>query len=191
MSGRGIKSLLFACAAAGSFALTGCGNEPAETPEEAASSNTTLATLIGGAEDVSTIASTLSETGLAGVFDGAGAYTVLAPSDEAFAEASPEGVSLSEESNRPLAVAVIRQHIVPGFLTPDDIRAAIEGSEGGSVEMSSYADTAITFSMDGDTITATSADGQTARFSGQAGMASNGVMIPVDGVLAKVPSPTS
>ena len=186
-----MKHLFLACAA-GALALAGCSAEDgASEPAGTASDSSTLATVIGQADGISTVASTLSDSGLSGVFDGAASYTVLAPNDAAFEAAVPEGTSLTGADGRPLAVAVVRQHIVPGYLSPDDIRKAIENADGGSVTMASYGGEDLTFTMDGETIMVAGPGGKSARLDGSASTASNGVVIPIDGVLVDIPAATT
>ena len=86
-------------------------------------------------------------------------------------------------------VAILRDHIVPGYLTPEDIANAIEQDDDGSVEMKTMGDHTLTFTQEGETITVASEDGSTALFAGEALRASNGVAIPLDGVLKQVAAP--
>ena len=83
-------------------------------------------------------------------------------------------------------VAVLRDHIVPGYLTPQDIAKAIEADDDGSIQMRTMGDHVLTFTGEGDAVTVTAEDGATARFAGEALLGSNGVAIPLDGVLRKV-----
>ena len=172
--------------AAGALALQGCsGNDAAEdeTPEV---STSTLAALIMEADGLSTVAGVIGEAGLAQVFDGAASYTLLAPQDSAFEGLGEAGEQLRSDEERPAMVAVLRDHIVPGYLTPQDIAKAVEAAEDGSVQMRTMGDHVLTFTGEGDAITVTAEDGSTARFAGEALLGSNGVAIPLDGVLRKV-----
>ena len=83
-------------------------------------------------------------------------------------------------------VAILRDHIVPGYLTPADIENAIELAEDGSVEIRTMGNHTLTFTSEGDTITVTGEDGASAKFAGDALRASNGVAIPLDTVLRKI-----
>jgi uncharacterized surface protein with fasciclin (FAS1) repeats len=171
--------------AAAALALQGCsgdkaGNEPAEA------SNETLAGLIMEADGMTTVAGVLGEAGLAQVFDGAASYTFLAPQDSAFEALGEAGEVLTSAEQRPAMVAVLRDHMVPGYLTPDDIRRAIEAADDGSVAMRTMGGHTVTFTGEGEAITVTSEDGATARFAGEALLGSNGVAIPLDAVLRKV-----
>jgi hypothetical protein len=77
---------------------------------------------------------------------------------------------------------VLRDHIVPGYLTPADIKKAIELDGDGKVAMRTMAGHTLTFALAGDTITATGDDGKAVNFAGDALVARNGVAIPVGGL---------
>lgn len=140
----------------------------------------TLAATIGSAPGLTTVSTALSEAGLADVFDGPGSYTMLAPDDDAFAKV--DNKALTDPANRAELVAVLRGHILPGHLTPDAIKQAIADKKG-PVTMRTLADSMVTFSADGDTLTATGADGSKAKVDGAALVASNGVVLPLDGLV--------
>ena len=170
--------------------LAGCSGDSGTQEESAAApSEETLAALIAGTDDLSVVSATLKDAGLAQVFDGVAAYTLLAPRDAAFDSLGEAGAALRSPEQRPAMVAVLRDHIVPGYLAPDDIAKAIELDDDGKVAMKTMAGHTLTFARDGGTITATSEDGATVRFAGDALRASNGVAIPVDGLAVEVGAP--
>ena len=181
------KLPIVAAFAAATLALGACAEdaaeEQAEQTGEAEPSGDTLAEALSGAEGLGTVSEALRDVGLTQVFDGAGSYTILAPSDEAFAALGETGEALTEPDQRAAMAAILRDHIVPGYLTPDDIRNAIELSGDDSVQMRTTGGHVLTFTADGDAITVTAEDGATARLSGEALRARNGVAIPLDGVL--------
>src|SRR5690606_2675136 len=94
---------------------------------------------------LSVVAAALGDSGLAQVFDGAGSYTIFAPNDAAFDALGETGAALREPGQRAAMAAVLRDHIVPGYLTPTDIEAAIE-AQGGSVKVETMGDHSLTFS---------------------------------------------
>ena len=178
----GLKPIAAATALAFLAPLAACSQ--AETATDAqAEANGTLATAIGGATNLSTVSGALSEAGLGEVFDGPGSYTLLAPEDAAFA---PAGEALSGEENRAALVAVLRGHILPGHLTPEAILKAIEDN-GGPVTMTTLDNSEVTFAAEGQTITVAGADGSKATIDGNALVASNGVVLPLDGLIKKAP----
>ncbi len=182
-----IKPIAAAAALAVLMPLAACSQSDADTDAEGTATpaaNRTLAATIGGAPGLTTVSSALSEAGLADVFDGPGSYTILAPEDDAFGAMQKDTAALEDDANRAELVAVLRGHILPGHLTPDAIREAIKERKG-PVKMTTLDDGEVTFSSDGDTIKITGADGSTATIDGEALVATNGVVLPVDHLLKK------
>jgi len=174
-----------ALAAAG---LAACSDEAAEagvTSEEQADS--TVAEILANNSDLSTVASALSGAGLDTVFDGAGSYTILAPTNAAFEALGESGEELVAEENRAVLVAILRGQVVPGHLTHDAIIEAIEQS-GGPVEMRTLAGGIATFSAEDGVVNVVGSVGSTVQVSGKIVAGSNGVVMPVDGLL-EVPEP--
>jgi uncharacterized surface protein with fasciclin (FAS1) repeats len=181
------RALAALAAGAGMLLIPACTSEPAgEAAEGEEPGSGTLASMIADDGDLSVVTDALGNVGLSQVFDGAAAYTILAPQDAVFQQLGEAGEDLRSEEQRAAMAAILRDHIVPGYLTPDDIRAAIEQSDDGTVEMTSMADRTLTFISEGDIVTVKAEDGATARFTGEALRASNGVAIPVDGLLKAV-----
>lgn len=180
-------------AASAVFLLPGCSGEQegagGDAPAEAQPINETLAAAVAGADGFSAASEALKDAGLAQVFDGAAAYTVFLPADSAFDKLGEPGRELRTPEQRPAMIAILRDHIVPGYLTPGDIATAIERDADHSVVMKTMGDHTLTFTSDGDTIAVAGEDGSTARFTGSALPASNGVAIPIDGVLKDVSAP--
>ncbi len=183
------RPLLGAMAAAA--LLAACSEETGDDGDATADvSSDTLASMVADADGMSVAANAMSDAGLAPVFDGAAAYTVLVPQDSAFEALGEAGEDLRTAEQRPAMVAILRDHIVPGYLTPEDIANAIEQDDDGSVEMKTMGDHTLTFTQEGETITVSSEDGSTAQFAGEPLRASNGVAIPLDGVLKQVATPS-
>jgi len=172
-------------AIAGASLLAACsGNATDEAAAEPSSE--TLAALVAQTDDLSVVSATLKDAGLAQAFDGVATYTLLAPRDAAFASLGETGETLRSAAQRPAMVAVLRDHIVPGYLTPADISKAIAADADGKVAMRTMAGHTLTFTSDGGTVTATGEDGATVHFASDALLASNGVAIPVDGLAVAV-----
>lgn len=179
------KPILSALAACSMMALAACGsNQAEETNATGEVESQTLAALIDEADDISVASDILSNSGLRGVFDGAAPYTIFAPTDEAFEQID---IPLEDEEARAARVAIMREHIVPGFLTLDDIVTAVQRA-GGSVEMQTMGSNTLTFSGDADDLVITSSDGSEAHVSGAALSGANGTVFPVDGVLKSMES---
>ena len=181
---------LAAFAALALLAVPACSAD--ETADQAAAesepTDDTLAAAISDADGLTVVASALGDSGLAQVFDGAGSYTIFAPNDAAFEALGETGAALREPGQSAAMAAVLRDHIVPGYLTPADIESAIE-AQGGAVKVETMGDHALTFSRADDGIRVTSEDGSAAMLTGNALKARNGVAIALDGVLKKVDAP--
>ena len=162
--------------------LGACSKSETAPTATASDANRTLAAAISGAPGLTNVSTALSESGLADVFDGPGSYTVLAPDDDAFAKLSQGGTVLTDPAHRAELVAILRGHILPGHLTPDAIRHAI-AEKKGPVSMRTLADGMVTFTADGNVLTATGPDGAKATVAGDPLVASNGVVLPIDGLL--------
>ena len=181
---------LAAFAALALLAVPACSAD--ETADQAAAesepTDDTRAAAISDADGLTVVASALGNSGLAQVFDGAGSYTIFAPNDAAFEALGETGAALREPGQSAAMAAVLRDHIVPGYLTPADIESAIE-AQGGAVKVETMGDHALTFTRADDGIRVTSEDGSAAMLTGNALKARNGVAIALDGVLKKVDAP--
>ncbi len=182
-------ALVAALAMALATAACSGGDQTAADGDSAAVSNDTLAAVVKDAHGLSMVSTALGDAGLAPVFDSAASYTILAPQDAAFDALGDAGKGLRDAAQRPALVAVLRDHVVPGYLTPDDISKAIELADGKKVTMRSMGGHMLTFTADGDAIVVTNEDGSRARFAGDALRASNGVAIPIDAVLRQAETP--
>ena len=169
--------------------LAAC-SDSAGAPETTDESNVdgTLADAVGDVDDLSTVASALDDTGLDSVFDGPGAYTLFAPNDAAFAALGEEGSGLTSEEQRPILVALLRNHVVPGHLTPEAIKQAIK-DRGGDVDMRTLGDGTLTFADGAEGLVVSGGNGEQVQLAGTATATSNGVLIPIGGLLASLPEP--
>lgn len=151
---------------------------------EAEATNETMATFIAGEPDLTTVAALLNESGLASMFDGPASYTLLAPDDAAFSAADAKAGNLRDPSQRAIAVAILRDHILPGLIMPEDILAQIEANDGEPVDMTTYGDAVVRFSLDDDgALAARIDDGLPVALAKTASRASNGAIIQVDRIL--------
>ncbi|MDP3676115.1 MAG: fasciclin domain-containing protein [Novosphingobium sp.] len=173
-------------------AISGCGQETpkSETAAPAGPSTATLTAAVGDAAGMSTVSAALKGTGLNTVFDGTAPYTLLAPDDDAFGALGETAKMLTAPENDAAMAAVLKGHVLPGYVTVADIDAAIRNAAGKPVKMATMAGGEVTFARQGEDLTVTAADGSTAKVSGKEVTASNGVAIPLDAVLKKTPSPS-
>lgn len=173
-----------ALAAAGLLVVGGCsqegqGDQPVAARGESASG--TVAAAVAASPEHDELAAALSDTQLAPVLDGKDIYTLLAPSDAAFAALGAKGEALAGQDRRPLMIAVLRAHLLPGQVTPKAIEEAIARQQG-PVEMRTMAGGMVRFSKAGNGITVT--NGATSAALGEGSQsASNGAVLPIDKVL--------
>ena len=165
-----------------SLALAACGSEPGEAPATEATDRDTVAQAIAATGNLSTLSGALTDAQLAEVLDGSGSYTIFAPTDDAFAALGESAQLLLEVEQRPLLVGLMREHIVPGHITPDAIGQAID-AEGGPVTMTTMGGGSLTFSREGDAISVSRDGTNSATFASEGTEAGNGVVIPIDAAL--------
>lgn len=151
------------------------GGVPIQTLAEP--SGETLAAMIAQDDAHAPIAAALDQTGLNTVFDGPGAYTLLAGAAGLPATADDAG-------RRALVAATLRNHILPGSVTRDAIEKAIADTNG-AVTMRTLGSATLRFSRDGDTLLVTNSEtGRSARITGPGRQATNGVLLPIDRMLS-------
>ena len=162
--------------------LGGCSNDGTGTEPVAASSDgSTVAAAVAGSRDHRKLAAALTDTQLAPVLDGKGDYTLLAPGDAAFGALGDKAVKLGEQERRPLMIAVLRGHILPGQVTSEAIEAAIARKQG-TVAMRTMAGGTVIFAKAGEGFSVSNG-AQTATLGTSTIAASNGAVLPIDRVL--------
>ncbi|ABC62422.1 fasciclin domain-containing protein [Erythrobacter litoralis] len=163
-------------------ALAACGDADPSGAPEAISDN--LSVVLEDTDELSTVRNAMEATGLASLLHGPGtSYTIIAPSDAAFAE-----ITGDEDLEPPVLAALLREHIVPGHLDREAIVSAIE-SNGGPVRVATVGQGTLEFSHNGDDLLAThSESGLSARMTGAGGQAENGTLLVVDAVLTAPPA---
>lgn len=180
-----MRRQLLACAALVSLGLAGCGGE-AQNAQDNASGNATQSNKglagVEEAEGLATAGRLLKAAGLEKTLTGPGSYTVFAPSDDAFA-ALPEDERklLDSEEGRPQLVALLRQHITPGYVTPGDFSTAVARS-GPRVEIASLGAAPIVVRQQGEAILLGTGDGA-ARIIGGSVPLGNSIVYRIDRVL--------
>jgi uncharacterized surface protein with fasciclin (FAS1) repeats len=98
----------------------------------------TIVEVAVAAGSFTTLAAALGAAGLVDTLQGAGPFTVFAPTDEAFA-ALPAGVvdALLLEENRDALVSVLTYHVVPGLVAAADVVAGdVASVEGSNITVS-------------------------------------------------------
>ena len=170
-----VKLVALALVASISFAACGSDSESTESTEAAATEET-VATEVGdivavasATEGFSTLVAALTAGGLVETLQGAGPFTVFAPTDAAFA-ALPAGLleKLLLPENKDVLVSILTYHVVPGMVMSADIMAGdVATVEGSNVKL----DTASGVKVNDATVT-------TADVA-----ASNGVIHVIDAVI--------
>ena len=158
--------------------LSACGSDGAsndtvaDTMAEEASAMTEAGDIVAVAsttEGFGTLVAALTAAGLVETLQGAGPFTVFAPTDAAFA-ALPAGLldKLLMPENKDVLVAILTYHVVPGMVMSTDIMAGdVATVEGSSVTL----DTSYGVKVNGANVTAADV------------AASNGVIHVIDAVI--------
>lgn len=130
----------------------------------------TITETIAGDPQFSTLASVLASTDLGVQLDGVGPFTVIAPTDEAFAALPPGTLDkLLLPEHREALVQLLNHHVVPFYVTTADVPAGLVTTvQGDPIEVI----------RDGSTLRITPA-----TVVGTDVLASNGVVLAVDAVL--------
>lgn len=160
--------------------VTACGSDDAaEQPTAEVAEDETVGDLLGQDDTLSGVAALVQGTGMNEVLAAEPNYTLLAPTNEALSALSGS----EDEGDTAAKAALLRAHLLPGYVTLDDIKAAIAASEGGTVTMQTMAQTPVTFTSEGDAVMVASEDGASATISGTGLRGGNGVILPVNAVL--------
>ncbi len=82
-------------------------------------------------KDHTTLVAAVKAAGLVETLEGAGPFTVFAPTNEAFAKLPPGTVdNLLKPENKPTLVKILTYHVVPGRMTAAGLMKAIKAGEG-------------------------------------------------------------
>jgi uncharacterized surface protein with fasciclin (FAS1) repeats len=183
---RMTRSWLSLGAAALVLAAAGCSGSKDNGDNSVAATNGADAegkTISASLDQNSKFVQASKAAGLDATLAGPGPYTVLVPSDEAFAKL-PNGMAdnLMKPESRDELTRVLTYHILPGVILVDDIRKAIDQGDGKTVLATMGGDT-LSATKDGGNIVLTDTSGGKATLSGGDERATNGVVHHVDAVL--------
>ena len=164
----------------------------------AASADAQMTKMVGGApmypsknivqnavhsKDHTTLVAAVKAAGLVPTLESAGPFTVLAPTNEAFAKLPPGTVkTLLEPANKGQLTAVLTYHVIPGKLTASDLSEKID-SMGGHFTINTVQGAPLTFSKMNGGIAVTDAKGGTAMVTIPDVLQSNGVIHVINSVL--------
>lgn len=181
-----MRILISSLAALSLASLTACGSADPANPAASEAADTAEGSLggaIAAVPGMATLSGLLTSTGLNGVFDGQGGYTVLAPNDAAFQALGEKAALLGQPDQKAAAAAVIRGHMLPGALSVEDIAKAVDAAGGKPVSMKTLAGGTVNFTKDGSDIVVSAEGGGKAKLSGTTVKAGNNAALPIDAVL--------
>jgi uncharacterized surface protein with fasciclin (FAS1) repeats len=134
-------------------------------------------------KDHTTLVAAVKAAGLVDTLEGAGPFTVFAPTNDAFAKL-PAGTvdTLLKPENKPTLTKILTYHVLPGKFSAAKLKKEVV-KEGGTATMKTVQGDNLTFSMDGADLVVKDEKGTTAHISTANVMQSNGVIHVVDSVL--------
>lgn len=134
-------------------------------------------------KDHTTLVAAVKAAGLVKTLEGAGPFTVFAPTNEAF-DALPAGTvkNLMKPENKAELKKILTYHVVPGRLDTRALDAKIMAG-GGSAKLKTVEGDWLTFKGGGKQLTVTDDKGNTADVTIPNVYQSNGVIMVIDKVL--------
>jgi uncharacterized surface protein with fasciclin (FAS1) repeats len=134
-------------------------------------------------KDHTTLVAAVKAAGLVETLEGAGPFTVFAPTNAAF-DKLPAGTvdTLVKPENKATLTSILTYHVVAGRMTSKDIAAAIRAGHG-TAKLTTVQGEPLTASMHGRHIVLTDAKGGKSMVTIANVMQSNGVIHVVDTVL--------
>jgi uncharacterized surface protein with fasciclin (FAS1) repeats len=135
-------------------------------------------------KDHTTLVAAVKAAGLVETLEGAGPFTVFAPTNEAFAKLPPGTVdNLLKPQNKPTLVKILTYHVVPGRMTAAGLMKAIKAGEG-MAKLKTVAGEELTVKETGPgKLSITDAKGDVAHVTIANVLQSNGVIHVIDTVL--------
>ena len=134
-------------------------------------------------KDHTTLVAAVKAAGLVETLEGAGPFTVFAPTNEAFARL-PAGTvqTLLKPENKDKLTSILTYHVVPGRLTEGDIDAMVRDG-GGKATRKTVEGEDLTFMRSGGRLWVIDAKGDKAEVTIPNVMQSNGVIQVINKVL--------
>jgi uncharacterized surface protein with fasciclin (FAS1) repeats len=134
-------------------------------------------------KDHTTLVAAVKAAGLVSTLEGSGPFTVLAPTNEAFAKLPPGTVkTLLEPANKDKLTAILTYHVIPGKLTAAELSKKID-EMGGHYTVNTVEGASLSFSKMNGGVAVTDGKGDTAMVTIPDVMQSNGVIHVINGVL--------
>ena len=144
----------------------------------------TIAANASAAPNLTTLVAAVKAAGLVDTLNGAGPFTVFAPTNDAFAKL-PAGTvdTLTQPENKDQLTKILTYHVVPGTYDSKKLMKEIKKA-GGSLQLTTVQGETLTFAMDDmHMIKITDAKGGSAMVTTADVYQSNGVVHVVDTVL--------
>ncbi|WP_427965054.1 fasciclin domain-containing protein [Altererythrobacter sp.] len=163
------------------LALAACSGSDSSAESDAMVES--IPTALADADDMAKTAAALERTGVDGIFNGVASYTLLAPTDAAYAKLDDSEALFTDDEARAALAAMLKHQIVPGYLTLQDIASAIEAVPDGKVTMTAMDDTVLTFKEQDGKLVVVSDDGTTAHLGDESISSNASIAIPIDAVL--------
>ncbi|HUG45083.1 MAG TPA: fasciclin domain-containing protein [Sphingomicrobium sp.] len=178
-----LKSSLPLCLCAAALAVGACTQNESNTAAPVQNEAVAEQTIIQSLDQNSRFFQAARAVGLDSTLGGAGPYTVLVPSDEAFAGLEEGALAdPADPQNRASTTRILTYHILPGVILAEDISKAIDNGEGRAVLATMGGETLTATKEDGTVVLADAAGGK-ARIVEADQKASNGVIHRTDAVL--------
>ena len=134
-------------------------------------------------KDHTTLVAAVKAAGLVETLEGAGPFTVFAPTNTAFAKL-PAGTveTLLKPENKGKLVSILTYHVVPGRMSAKDLMDAAKKA-GGEAKIKTVEGDWLTVTAKGNSLMISDAKGNTSKVTIQNVFQSNGVIQVIDSVL--------
>lgn len=179
-----MRNIMLAALGSAIVMLGACSDDaaPANSVAEAARSDSNILSALGSQSDLSTATALLKSAGLEQTLNGVGSYTLFLPVNDAF-DSLPEDqrTTLTAEAGRPQAIALISQHISPGYVARDDMLRGL-AVEGGTGQLATMGAQPLALRRQGDAVVIGNGEGAP-RIVGEPVMARNGIVYRIDRVI--------
>ncbi len=151
-------------------------SQPAEEQQPAEAQKVTIVSLASDTSDLSTLVTAVKAADLVETLQSEGPFTVLAPTNSAFA-ALPEGTleSLLKAENKDQLASILKYHVISGKVLAQDLKdgQVVKTVQGGD----------LTVAIEGDMVYFVDAKGNKAKVEKADVNADNGVVHIISGVL--------
>ncbi|MFI8379848.1 fasciclin domain-containing protein [Leeuwenhoekiella sp. NPDC079379] len=157
--------------------------EAEATTEEEMPEQQTIATIAMGNENFTTLVTAIQAAELGETLNGAGPFTVFAPTNAAF-DKLPAGTleGLTKPENKEKLAGLLKYHVVSGEYMAADVVKAINDNNGSFV-IKTVQGGELTATLDGENVIITDANGSKSKVVMADVDASNGVIHAIDAVV--------